>query len=158
MKDPQARLARTVMVITWFFMIVVTILLLLLYLKDEKPVTLSPQIMASLRGKDGANGADGVVDWNELEAIIDEKVEEKVASIPRPKDGAAGKDGANGSTPVKGIDYDDGKDGVNGVDGRERIIRFNAETRSFETQLAGDEFWEVILDVCSEFPIMCKEP
>lgn len=38
------------------------------------------------------------------------------------KDGAAGKDGADGYTPVKGKDYFDGKDGADGKDGISPIV------------------------------------
>lgn len=33
------------------------------------------------------------------------------------KDGVDGKDGKDGYTPIKGVDYFDGKDGINGKDG-----------------------------------------
>lgn len=66
---------------------------------------------------DGMNGAtftpsvseDGVISWtNDRELENPEPVNIK---------GADGKDGEDGYTPIKGIDYFDGKNGTNGKDG-----------------------------------------
>jgi hypothetical protein len=35
------------------------------------------------------------------------------------KDGINGKDGQDGYTPIKGVDYFDGKDGRDGIDGKD---------------------------------------
>lgn len=158
MNDRNARLARTIMVVTWFFMLAIIILLLLFHTKEGKHTTLTitPEVAANLRG---ADGKDGIVDYTKVNDMVVEEVDKQISSVPKPKDGQNGANGTDGYTPVKDVDYvdgKDGKDGVNGVDGRERLLRFNPETKSFETQLAGDEFWEVLLDVCGEFPRMCE--
>lgn len=77
--------------------------------------------------------------------------------------GANGTNGNNGYTPVKGVDYFDGKDGVtppcmlteaqcqgadgsngtNGENGREVERRCNADRQRMEWRLVGDPNWQV---------------
>ena len=79
-------------------------------------------------GKDGKNGVDGTTPklkiengywyisydngttWNELGKATGEDGKDGI-------NGINGKDGKDGYTPVKGVDYFDGKDGVDGKDG-----------------------------------------
>ena len=75
--------------------------------------------MSTGGGIDGKNGAtfipavspDGVISWTNDK------------NLPNPKPmNIKGKDGADGYTPVKGVDYFDGKDGEdgkNGIDGKD---------------------------------------
>ena len=81
------------------------------------------------RGTDGQNGRDGIdgVDGAGIEIIVvndDTSMTviysdgQEVTTPPlRGATGEAGKDGADGYTPIKGIDYFDGKDGAPGQDG-----------------------------------------
>ena len=58
-----------------------------------------------------------------------------------------GKDGVNGYSPVKGVDYFDGNDGANGSDGRKIIQRCNSENNRVEWQYENDESWQPLYNL-----------
>lgn len=83
------------------------------------------------------------------------------------------EDGKDGYTPIKGVDYSDGKDGVNGKDGKNSVsthtsetivrqeqialfkdVRINPETKSLEAKLSTDQFWEILIP-CEELLVGC---
>ena len=66
-------------------------------------------------------GRENIVGKEDLVSVTEEILAEAKASGEFDgedgKDGVDGKDGKDGYTPIKGIDYFDGKDGTNGKDG-----------------------------------------
>lgn len=83
---------------------------------STQPKTIPTQFGALTVLHDGQNGAtffptvsdDGVLSWTN----------DRQLDNPQPVN-IKGRDGADGYTPVKGKDYFDGKDGRNGVDGKD---------------------------------------
>lgn len=78
--------------------------------------------LESLRGEDGAAGKDGqdgmpaTHSWNGTTLTITSASGTSSANLKGDK-GDPGDPGKNGYTPIKGVDYFDGKDGANGKDG-----------------------------------------
>ncbi len=81
---------------------------------DGKPFTyedFTPEQLEALRGPQGLPGKDGTMTFEDL-------TDEQRESL-KGEDGAPGKDGQDGYTPVKGVDYFDGKDGEPGQPGKD---------------------------------------
>lgn len=86
-------------------------------------------------GSGGGSGADGfspiakVVQTETGATItITDKNGTTTATISNGKDGAQGPAGADGYTPVKGVDYFDGKDGTAGKDGTSVTVKSVSES------------------------------
>lgn len=92
----------------------------------------------------GKDGKDAVVDYAQVDAMIDQKV----ALLPKPKDGKNGADGKDGqpgkdgNTPVKGVDYFDGTPGV-----ATQQVEFQANpfTNEVEWRCSGDMLWTTLI-------------
>lgn len=96
----------------------------------------------------GKQGPPGVVDYQKVEEIV----EEKVSAIPAPpagKDGKDGKDGKgepgkDGYTPVKGVDYFDGEQGAPGLNAQQAEFRVHPLTGDVEWRCTGDTLWTTL--------------
>lgn len=104
----------------------------------------------------------GVLDQS-VKTHIEKVVTEKVNSVEKPKDGI---DGKSGYTPVKNVDYFDGKGGANGADGEDGTDGTNGtngvdgltpefncnETKNrWEVRYGQDYSWKVL----SGTPVKC---
>lgn len=90
-------------------------------------------LVENLRGADGRNGVDGRDGADGLSVTITNITESdkdggynivefnrgEPLMVKNGRTGAAGRDGKDGYTPVKGVDYFDGKDGAPGSAGRD---------------------------------------
>lgn len=101
------------------------------------------------RGSDGARGADGVSvthRWNGTVLEVTSASGTTSADLKGAK-GDTGATGAAGYTPVKGVDYFDGKDGAAGKDGADG-----------KTPVKGTDYWteadkaEIVSDVLAALP------
>lgn len=111
------------------------------------------------------------IDYPRLEQFLTEKVEQKVAGIPAPKDGQHGKDAVDGERGERGDDGESVYDlwleagntgsiadflaslqGEKGDRGPVPLLRFNSDTNSLESKLPTDLFWQVVPKVCEACP------
>lgn len=142
MDDKQAKRLRFLLIVTWFLMLTILVLGLLVYASGSRP---GP---AGAKGLQGLPGKDAVVDYEELDPIIQSKVDSAVEALPKPKDGPPGTNGKDGRTPVEGVDYVDGKDGANGLNGASPQIQCNPDSKSLEWKLDTDDFWTILYVPC----------
>lgn len=80
-------------------------------------------------GKDGSDGTPCTHRWSGTTLYVTSASGTSYANLKGEKGdtGASGISGQDGYTPVKGVDYFDGKDGVNGKDGRDGYTPIKGE-------------------------------
>lgn len=100
----------------------------------------------------GKQGPPGVVDYQKVEEIV----QEKVAAMPVPpagkdgqdgrdgQDGKDGKPGEDGRSPVKGVDYFDGVQGPPGLSAQQAEFRIHPLTGNVEWRCTGDTLWTTL--------------
>lgn len=131
---------RLFFAVTWFLLLLLILFSLFIYIADDKQ---------GQRGAVGPKGKDAVVDYQKIEAYVDQKFE----LLPVPKDGRDGrdgKDGKDGHTPVKGVDYFDGKDGANGINGADPQMYCNYEIGHLEWKLSTEDLWTILPVRCGQ--------
>lgn len=88
----------------------------------------------------GRDGKDAVVDYDKIEAKIQERIHLAIAALPAPKDGLNGRDGRDGQDGADGKDGRDGRD-AQIITCRQIEIRQNPESEKAEFRFVGDEMW-----------------
>lgn len=149
MNDQQYKKIMRLFTVAWFSVLFVLLILILLSSRGEA----------------------------KMRQYIDEKIQtvslqqaKVLESLPEPRDGY---------TPIKGVDYFDGRSGTNGTnttsihtektivehtieqvpikgeDGRTLEVQVNPLTNDFEKRYVGDEFWQILIP-CEKLLTTCE--
>lgn len=111
-------------------------------------------------------GDPGIVDYQKVQSIIEQKVHQEIATLPKPQNGQDGSSGvqgnpgiqgSNGSQGVQGSQGTSGNDGAPGASGqdavgtpgREAEFQSNPLTGNLEWRYVGDDSWQLLIEKCA---------